>query len=221
VVESLVELGALAPVDDMGPVRRSVQFMLDNYMDKPFEAQSIAQISDDLYEIAYDQPFRFPATFTFVMRAFSTLEGVGKGLDPEFNFMEVAKPFATELMTNGGFSGNENGSLFGELGRQAVQVSNSAFSLPRRLEETLDKLDNGDLRLRVRSVESDRILRRLSNINLGTNYVILIGSLTLSATILLVNQLYWLASLAGVFAAILGIFYIRLLWRLDKYERMF
>jgi predicted unusual protein kinase regulating ubiquinone biosynthesis (AarF/ABC1/UbiB family) len=221
VVESLVELGALAPVDDMGPVRRSVQFMLDNYMDKPFEAQSIAQISDDLYEIAYDQPFRFPATFTFVMRAFSTLEGVGKGLDPEFNFMEVAKPFATELMTNGGFSGNENGSLFGELGRQAVQVSNSAFSLPRRLEETLDKLDNGDLRIRVRSVESDRILRRLSNINLGTNYVILIGAFTLSATILLVNQLYWLASLAGVFAAILGIFYIRLLWRLDKYERMF
>jgi predicted unusual protein kinase regulating ubiquinone biosynthesis (AarF/ABC1/UbiB family) len=221
VVESLVELGALAPVDDMGPVRRSVQFMLDNYMDKPFEAQSIAQISDDLYEIAYDQPFRFPATFTFVMRAFSTLEGVGKGLDPEFNFMEVAKPFATELMTNGGFSGNENGSLFGELGRQAVQVSNSAFSLPRRLEETLDKLDNGDLRIRVRSVESDRILRRLSNINLGTNYVILIGSFTLSATILLVNKLYWLAALAGVFAVILGIFYIRLLWRLDKYERMF
>jgi predicted unusual protein kinase regulating ubiquinone biosynthesis (AarF/ABC1/UbiB family) len=221
VVESLVELGALAPVADMGPVRRSVQYMLDNYMDKPFEAQSIAQISDDLYEIAYDQPFRFPATFTFVMRAFSTLEGVGKGLDPEFNFMEVAKPFATELMTNGGFSGNDNGSLFGELGRQAVQVSNSAFSLPRRLEETLDKLDNGDLRIRVRSIENDRILRRLSTINLGTNYVILIGSFTLSATILLVHQLYWLAGLAGLFALILGIFYIRLLWRIDKYERMF
>jgi predicted unusual protein kinase regulating ubiquinone biosynthesis (AarF/ABC1/UbiB family) len=219
VVESLVELGALAPVSDMGPVRRSVQYMLDNYMDKPFENQSIAQISDDLYEIAYDQPFRFPATFTFVMRAFSTLEGVGKGLDPDFNFMEVAKPFATELMTNGGFQGNE--SLFGELGRQAVQVSNSAFGLPRRLEETLDKLDNGDLRLRVRATESDRILRRLSNINLGTNYAILIGAFTLSATILVVNQLLWWALLPGLFALILGIFYIRLLWRLDKYERMF
>jgi predicted unusual protein kinase regulating ubiquinone biosynthesis (AarF/ABC1/UbiB family) len=35
VVKSLVDLGAIAPVDDMGPVRRSVQFMLDHFMDKP------------------------------------------------------------------------------------------------------------------------------------------------------------------------------------------
>lgn len=30
---------------------------------------------EDLFAIAIDQPFRFPATFTFVLRAFSTLEG--------------------------------------------------------------------------------------------------------------------------------------------------
>ncbi|HBE50439.1 MAG TPA: hypothetical protein DDW76_16985, partial [Cyanobacteria bacterium UBA11369] len=41
VVTSLIELGALSPVDDMGPVRRSVQYMLDNFMDKPFENQSV------------------------------------------------------------------------------------------------------------------------------------------------------------------------------------
>ena len=73
VIGSLVELGALQPVGDMGPIRRSVQYMLDNFMDSPFEQQSVAQIGEDLFEIAYDQPFRFPATFTFVMRAFSTL----------------------------------------------------------------------------------------------------------------------------------------------------
>lgn len=101
VVASLIDLGALEPIGDMGAVRRSIQFMLDNFMDKPFEEQSITDIGEDLYDIAYDQPFRFPATFTFVMRAFSTLEGVGKGLDPEFNFMEVAQPFAMQIMTNG------------------------------------------------------------------------------------------------------------------------
>ena len=37
VVQSLINLGAIAPVDDIGPVRRSVQYMLDNFMDKPFE----------------------------------------------------------------------------------------------------------------------------------------------------------------------------------------
>jgi predicted unusual protein kinase regulating ubiquinone biosynthesis (AarF/ABC1/UbiB family) len=219
VVESLIALGALAPTDDMGPVRRSVQFMLDNFMDKPFEDQSVSAISDDLYEIAYGQPFRFPATFTFVMRAFSTLEGVGKGLDPDFNFMEVAKPFAMQLMTNGN-SSSEAGSLLNELSRQAVQVGNTAFGLPRRIEDTLDKLERGDIRVRVRSTETDRILRRMSGVNMGTNYTLLTCAFTLSATLLLVNNFLWMAAVMAAAAVVTAIVLIRLLIRLDRYERL-
>ncbi len=176
-IVALIDLGALSPVDDMGPIRRSMQYMLNNFMDQPFETQSVSQIGDDLFEIAYDQPFRFPATFTFVMRAFSTIEGVGKGLDPEFNFMEVAQPFATELMTRGSFSQDQQSGLFNELSRQAAQVSNTAINLPRRVEQTLDKLEQGDLRMRVRSQETDRILRRLSYTTMGINYVLLMPNL--------------------------------------------
>jgi predicted unusual protein kinase regulating ubiquinone biosynthesis (AarF/ABC1/UbiB family) len=222
VMNSLIELGALAPTGDMGAVRRSIQYMLDNFMDQPFENQSVSAISDDLYEIAYDQPFRFPATFTFVMRAFSTLEGVGKGLDPDFNFMEVAKPFAMQVMTNGN-GGNPNGlsdGILSELGRQAAQVSNTALGLPRRIEDTLDKLERGDVRVRVRSTETDRVLRRIGSVNMGTNYTLLTGTFTLSATILLVHQYTWLAILAAIAAAISLIALVRLLIRLDRAERM-
>jgi len=219
VVKSLIDLGALAPVEDMGPVRRSVQYMLDNFMDKPFENQSVAAISEDLYELAYDQPFRFPATFTFVMRAFSTLEGVGKGLDPEFNFMEVAQPYAMQLMTDN--SGSEGNSFLNELSRQAVQVSSTALGLPRRLEDTLDKIERGDIRLRVRSVETERLIRRQSNIQLGMSYAVIISGLTIAATILLVSHYVWLASLIGLIAASMSFLLIRLLLRLDRYDRMY
>jgi predicted unusual protein kinase regulating ubiquinone biosynthesis (AarF/ABC1/UbiB family) len=219
VVKSLIDLGALAPVEDMGPVRRSVQYMLDNFMDKPFENQSVAAISEDLYELAYDQPFRFPATFTFVMRAFSTLEGVGKGLDPEFNFMEVAQPYAMQLMTDN--SSSEGNSFLNELSRQAVQVSSTALGLPRRLEDTLDKIERGDIRLRVRSVETERLIRRQSNIQLGISYALIISGFTIAATILLVSHYVWLASLIGLIAASVSFMLIRLLLRLDRYDRMY
>ncbi|WP_410500391.1 ABC1 kinase family protein [Chroococcidiopsis sp. SAG 2025] len=220
VVASLVELGALAATDDMGPVRRSVQFMLDNFMDKPFENQSVSAISDDLYEIAYGQPFRFPATFTFVMRAFSTLEGVGKGLDPEFNFMEVAKPFAFQLMTDGNGSVDGN-SFLNELSRQAAQVGSTAFGLPRRLEDTLEKLERGDLRVRVRSIETERLLRRQSSVQVAITYALIVSSFTISATILLISQFAWLALIPGAIAAGTGFSLIRLLMRLDRYDKMF
>ncbi|MBR8830225.1 MAG: AarF/ABC1/UbiB kinase family protein [Chlorogloea purpurea SAG 13.99] len=219
VVSSLVDLGALTRTDDMGPVRRSVQYMLDNFMDKPFEEQSVSSISDDLYEIAYDQPFRFPATFTFVMRAFSTLEGVGKGLDPEFNFMEVAQPFAMQLMTD--MNGNVTGSIFDELGRQAVQVSSTALGLPRRIDDTIEKLERGDIRVRVRSTESDRLLRRLGAIGIGTNYTLLISAFTISATLLFVSGYVQIAAIVLGLALIPGIALLRLLRRLDRQDRMF
>ena len=219
VVQSLIDLGAIAPTEDMGPVRRSVQYMLDHFMDQPFENQSVAAISDDLYELAYNQPFRFPATFTFVMRAFSTLEGVGKGLDPDFNFMEVAQPYAMQLITD--MNGSDNNSFINELSRQAVQVSTTAFGLPRRLEDTLEKLERGDMRVRVRSIETERLLRRQSNIQLGTTYALIISGFTLSATILLVNRYVWLAVLAGLIAAALSVILIRLLSRLDRYDRTY
>ncbi|PPJ61684.1 ABC1 kinase family protein [Cuspidothrix issatschenkoi] len=218
VVKSLIDLGAIAPVDDMGPVRRSVQYMLDNFMDKPFENQSVAAISDDLYELAYNQPFRFPATFTFVMRAFSTLEGVGKGLDPEFNFMEVAQPYAMQLMTDN--NGSEGNSFLNELSRQAVQVSSTALGLPRRLEDTLDKIERGDIRLRVRSVETERLMRRQSNIQLGMSYAMIISGFTIAATILFVYEHLWLAVFIGLMAAAVSFILIRLLLRLDRYDRM-
>ncbi|WP_375340298.1 ABC1 kinase family protein [Okeania sp.] len=216
VIISLIDLGALQPTGDMGPVRRSIQYMLDNFMDKPFEAQSITAISDDLYEVAYDQPFRFPATFTFVMRAFSTLEGVGKGLDPEFNFMEVAQPFAMEIMSDG----NSQNTIFNELGRQAAQVSSTALGLPRRIEDAIDKLEQGDIKVRVRAVETDRLVRRVSNVQMGTNYALLISGFTLSATILYVNNQVGLALVLVLLVVVMGFAFIRLLKRIDRLDKM-
>ncbi|MEM9539026.1 MAG: AarF/ABC1/UbiB kinase family protein [Cyanobacteria bacterium P01_E01_bin.42] len=217
VIASLIELDALKPTGDLSPVRRSIQYMLDNFMDKPFEEQSIEAIGEDLYEIAYDQPFRFPATFTFVMRAFSTLEGVGKGLDPEFNFMEVAKPFALDIMTN---SNGQNSNLLDKLGQQAAQVSSTALSLPRRIEDTIEKLERGDIRVRVRSTESDRLLRKLSLFQLLTNYTLLVGAFTLSATILLVNdKIIWAAVVAGA-AIIAGFFLVKLMRKINRSDRL-
>jgi hypothetical protein len=123
-------------------------------------------------------------------------------------------------MSNGNGPETTN-SIISELSRQAVQVGNTAFGLPRRIEETIEKLEQGDLRLRVRSVETDRLLRRLGNMQMGTNYAVLVGAFILSATILLVNGHGWLALLVALLAASLTIGLIRLVRRIDKLDRMF
>lgn len=219
IIAAAISLGVIAQNSDTNPIRRSIQYLLDNFLDRPMESQSLTQISDDLYEIAYGQPFRFPATFTFVMRAFSTIEGVGKGLNPDFNFMEIAQPFAMQLTDRNNTAAAN--TIFGEISRQAAQVSTSALGLPRRIEDTIEKLDRGDIRLRVKSADTDRQLRRLASVQMSTTYSILLGVFWLSATALFVTNYIIPAAVSAGFSAIIGIILIRHLMRLGQGDRSF
>jgi hypothetical protein len=44
---------------------------------------------------------RFPATFTFVVRSFTVLDGIGKSLDARFDISEIAAPYARDLLLEG------------------------------------------------------------------------------------------------------------------------
>jgi predicted unusual protein kinase regulating ubiquinone biosynthesis (AarF/ABC1/UbiB family) len=53
---------------------------------------------EDLLVASADKPFRFPATFTFVVRSFTVLDGIGKSLNPRFDISEIAAPYARGLL---------------------------------------------------------------------------------------------------------------------------
>jgi hypothetical protein len=80
------------------------------------------QTGEDLLLAANDQPFRFPAAFTFVVRSFTVLDGIGKSLDPRFDISEIAAPYARELL----LEGQPQVRLFvvgGGLGRASARAS--------------------------------------------------------------------------------------------------
>ena len=58
----------------------------------------VSRSGEDLLVASADKPFRFPATFTFVVRSFTVLDGIGKGLDPRFDISEIAAPYARSLL---------------------------------------------------------------------------------------------------------------------------
>jgi hypothetical protein len=94
------------------------------------------------------------------------------------------------------------------------------LGLPRRIEETIDKLEQGDLRIRVRSAETERLLRRMSSAQMGTNYALLMSAFTLSATILFVSNQVWPAVAVALLAAGAGFALLRLFKRIDRLDRM-
>lgn len=226
VMQGLIDLGALQPTGDMSSVRRSVQFFLDNLLNqRPNQQQTMSAIGEDLFAIALDQPFRFPSTFTFVLRAFSTLEGIGYNLDPEFSFAKIAAPYAQELLDSRQTQRNRV-QLVQELRKQADDARSSTISMPYRIqkiEEFVNQLESGDLKLRVRVLESERAARKATVLQMATMYTVLSGTLLNLGVTLSCQGNQVVANAAFVCAGVFVTLLIRSMQRvkaLEKYEKM-
>ncbi|KAI3457708.1 hypothetical protein Pfo_014371 [Paulownia fortunei] len=226
VMQGLIDLGALQPTGDMSSVRRSVQFFLDNLLNqRPDQQQTLSAIGEDLFAIATDQPFRFPSTFTFVLRAFSTLEGIGYTLDPDFSFPKIAAPYAQELLDLR--QQQRTGTrLVQEIRKQADDARSSTISMPyriQRIEDIVKQLESGDLKLRVRVLESERAARKATILQMATIYTVFGGTL-LNLGVTFSNQgSQVIANGSFVAAGVFLTLFIRSMQRvkrLDKFEKM-
>ncbi len=189
-VQELQGAGVIAAGSDPGPVRRLVRVMLNEALTPPFSANVINKLSGDLYALVYGQPFRLPPELIFVMRALSTFEGVGRTLDPGFSLVAIARPYLLPLMTASGGgpagSGPNAGAneLFNEITRQAAEVGSRALGIPRRLDESLARIEQGDLQVQIRAGETDRLLRRLALAQQSAGQSMLLAGLAVAAALL-------------------------------------
>ncbi len=216
-VEELQQAGVIAGGIDPGPVRRLVRVMLTEALTPPFSANVIDKLSGDLYELVYGQPFRLPPELIFVMRALSTFEGVGRSLDPGFSLMAIARPYLLPLMTTGGTRPNE---LLGELTRQAADVGSRALGLPRRLEESLSRIEQGDLQVLIRAGETDRLLRRLALAQQSTGQSCLLAGLAVAAALLAASSRPALTAVPLVLGLPVGLSWLKLQARLKRDGRL-
>ena len=185
VVNTLMRMGLLEPVPDMTPVKRLVTFLLDKFTDKPLDIKALGEVKIELYEMFEQQPFRLPAQMTFILKAITTLDGIARTLEPQYNPTVLSQAFIKNMAVT-----KSKGSTIAQLSHQARDFIQYQLTKPNKTEVLVKKLEErierGELQLRVKNVESDRLLGRIYLAVKTLIYACLTGFSLLTGLILII-----------------------------------
>ena len=170
-VDGVEQAGVLARGSDRLAVEKLARYFMRSFKNNQIGKSSgniKETLGTDLQTLTENDSFRFPSTFTFIFRAFASVEGIGKGLDESFDIGKLAQPFIekfTESQKEYSSEAAKQFSIFQKATGLNTKDVNTAIRSPKKIayiEETLRSMEEGTLKIRVRSLENEKALERMA-----------------------------------------------------------
>src|SRR5882724_4186646 len=98
-VDDMVRLGFIElSAEDEARFKPIIEGLFNRYLGLRLGDVNFKELMFDMAHVIYEFPFKIPASFTYIVRAVMTLEGIGTQVDPDFRFFEIARPYAKRFM---------------------------------------------------------------------------------------------------------------------------
>lgn len=204
-VKGVEQAGVLSKGADTLAVEKLARFFMRSFKDSQLGKSSgniKETVGADLQTLTENNSFRFPSTFTFVFRAFVSVEGIGKELDSTFDLGKLAQPFLEKFIEEQkGYSSEfeKNFDLFKKATGLNSKSIDTAITQPKKvayIEETIRAMENGNLKIRVRSLENEKALERMG-LRHGLMENLLLSSILFNVSGLATRSLLRNAGIAG------------------------
>ena len=196
VTNNLIELGLVEEVLDMRPIKRVIEFMLERFTDRPVDVREFEQIKSEITTLFIQQPFQMSPEMSFILKALSTLDGIARTLDPEYNLIAASQPFVRS------FAVTERGNIVGKLSKQAVSYLKFTLTKPNanklKISQLEQQLEQQEIEALMRSQIADRSTRRLRLVIRNLTYLCLTSFSAIAAILLSSTYPLWSLYLFGI-----------------------
>ncbi len=168
-------------------VRQNLQLesRIDAFIDRihgvALDRLDIAALTRDLFSAMRDHDLALPSDLTLMGKAFASLDGMGRQLDPEFDMMAVAQPFLRRQILRR--------YAPDRLARKAKDGATEGLELvtglPRDLKKLLTQAQRGQLRFGIDVFQMDRHLDRIDRALTRVSMAIVIAALVMGSSMVM------------------------------------
>jgi ubiquinone biosynthesis protein len=193
---------------DLRAFETDVSDFMMKHLYKPLKDIEIGKLLHQLLELASRHRLRIPPDIFFMMKALSTVEGVARMLDPDFDMITKAKPFIKRIM----LARFNPQRIAGDMIRMAAGMAQFIEQFPKDMLEITRLIRQQKLTLNIdhRGLEKMRVTQDQTSNRIS--FSIIIAALLIGSALIVISKtppFFFGISLIGIIgflaAAIMGI----------------
>ncbi len=183
-VENYIALGHLPEDADVEYFRREFKADLIDLLDPLYGVAiseiNVAQYLDTVLQLARTHRLSLPTDLLLINKTLMLLDGAVRGLDPQFNFIEVAEPYAHKLLMEK-FSPSR---LASKLSSEVADLGDFLFTLPDQSRKIIDKVLRNDLHLKHSLTGLEKLIKDMDRSSNRIAFAMVLSAIILSSAIM-------------------------------------
>ena len=146
-------------VFDESRFHQELTSFLEQYYDSPIDEINLQEVFTHVVTICHQNNLQFDRDITLLLKAFGTLEGVIRVLDPEVSLMEVASPFAQHYF----LTHMDVEDTLKQSGLDLLEGMKTAPKIPQQLHHLLEMWTSGQGKVNLELKKQDKLLSRIES----------------------------------------------------------
>jgi len=180
VTDAILSIGRPLQRLDRDQLRRDVVELLEAYSGAMLRDLSIGALLHDALAVMHRHRLQFPVDLMLLARAFVTVEGVGRQLDPSFQMVEQARPLVAGILRDR-FSPAAVASEMGNLGRE---MSEALQAVPRDLVQIIEKARDDRLQIQFVHKNLEHFVQEMDRSSNRLAFAIVIAALIIGSSLI-------------------------------------
>ena len=183
VMESVLKLTNHYEDINRDALSRDLSEMLDRYLYLPLKELDAGKILQDLLELVSRHQIFFKPNFYLMMKAITTVEGVGCILDPDLELLKLAQPFMKKVKSDR----LRLNRIAEEAGLATSEYIDLLRDLPEELRSILSQLRQGRMKLEFEHRGLSDLRVALDQVSNRISFAIVLASLIIGSSLIILS----------------------------------